>query len=93
MGGAEPTDPCCHACTAPQVKYYSVDKTHGMCGECCMDPKHYWIFKIFEPALALDNSTNTPCADRQFTEYQYTPTHGAGPITMTLDLYAPKKEE
>lgn len=86
---AEPTTPCCHTCTEPKKKYYSIDKAHGMCGECCMDPKYFWIYKVFEPSLAKDNSTNTPCADRKYTVYTSTPTHGFGPVKMTLDLYDP----
>mgnify|MGYP006889572154 CR=1 FL=1 len=90
---AEPTTPCCKSCDEPQEKYYSVDHVFNNCGEACMDPKHYWLFKIFEPGLAKDNSTNTPCADRGYHEYRETPTHGVWPISMTLDLYGPDKKE
>ena len=63
-----------------------------MCGECCMEPKYFHLYKIFEPYLAKDEYTNSPCADRNYTEYAYTPTHGVWPVTMTLDLYAHKDE-
>jgi hypothetical protein len=89
----EPTDPCCGTCSEPLEKYYSIDKLHGNCGEACMDPKQFWLYKIFEPALTKDDSTNTPCSDRGFDDYQYTPTHGFGPVKMTLDLYGPHKNE
>ena len=54
-----------------------------------MDPAKFWIYKIFEPNLTQDNSTNTPCASRNYTLYKGTPTHGVWPILATLDLYAP----
>ena len=86
----EPTTPCCHECIAPTVKYYSVDTNADHCGETCIKPSLFWIYKIFEPALALDNDSNTPCADRNYTFYQYTPTHGVWPLLATLDLYDEK---
>lgn len=51
-----------------------------------MKPSNFWIFKIFEPGLEKSIS-NTPCADRGYTDYKGTPTHGVPPITMTLDMY------
>ena len=88
----EPTNPalCCTSCTGIKEKYYSIDTNKNMCGEACMNPSHFWIFKIFEKNLAKDeNDSNTPCADRKYSVYDSTPTHGIPPITMTLDLYAP----
>jgi len=82
---------CCTSCEAPLEKYYSIDKIHNMCGECCMNPKDYWKYKIFEHGLT--NSTdNNPCADSKFTNYDSTVTHGFGPVKMTLDLYKPTSE-
>ena len=89
--GAEPTTPCCHSCVEPLEKYHSVDHVFNNCGEACMAPSKFWIYKLFEPGLEK-STTNTPCADREFTEYENTPTHGFGPIKMTLDLYAKKKD-
>ena len=88
--GPEPTDPCCHDCSEPLEKYHSVDHIFNNCGEACMDPSKFWLYKLFEPGLEKSD-TNTPCADRQYTDYQNTPTHGFGPVKMTLDLYAPTK--
>lgn len=85
---ADADTPCCLTCTEPQEKYYSIDKLHNECGECCMDPKHYLIFKIFEPGLTKAND-ETPCADFRYKNYTGTVTHGFGPVSMTLDLYAP----
>merc|ERR1711865_1007446 len=82
-------EPCCKACSvAGQVKYFSVDKTHNMCGEACMKPSQYKLYKIFEPGLTLATD-NTPCADHKFHTYDSIVTHGFGPIKMTLDLYKP----
>ena len=85
---------CCQQCTGPQEKYYSIDPVFNFCGECCMNPRWFWLYKIFEPTLHKAE-TNTPCADRNYTIYRDTPTHGVWPITMTLDLYkpTPKKTE
>eukprot|EP01062_Namystynia_karyoxenos_P021313 TRINITY_DN180_c0_g2_i3.p2 TRINITY_DN180_c0_g2~~TRINITY_DN180_c0_g2_i3.p2 ORF type:complete len:277 (+),score=97.49 TRINITY_DN180_c0_g2_i3:77-832(+) len=86
--------PCCKTCTAPQSKFFSVVVSHGYCGECCMDPKKYALYKLFEKNLtrAVDN---TPCADAftvsggHYTKYVQTVTHGMpGVFSMTLDLYS-----
>jgi len=88
---------CCvdDACVAPKVKYYSVDLKHGFCGEACMDPAKFGIYKIFEKNLTLSESLN-PCSEQftpfgtHYTEYNDTVTHGLpGVLTVTLDLYGP----
>lgn len=69
-----------------------------MCGEACMDPTKYWIYKIFEPGLTLAID-DTPCAEQKsshaqqgnYTVYAKTDTHGGGPISVTLDMYRPEK--
>ena len=85
---------CCQTCEGAQEKYYSIDPIFNLCGECCMKPSWFWVYKIFEWSLNKAE-TNSPCADRDYTIYKNTPTHGVYPITMTLDLYAPtpKKTE
>ena len=88
----DPMVKCCTACEAPMVKYHSVDHIFNNCGESCMDPKKFWIYKLFEPGLTLSD-TNTPCADRKYTDYKGTPTHGVWPVQATLDMYGPTKEE
>merc|ERR1711865_852109 len=57
--------PCCKSCAAPLEKYFSVDVPHGFCGECCMDPKKFSIYKLFEKNLTKA-SDGTPCSE-QFT--------------------------
>merc|ERR1719409_726953 len=43
---------CCHACDGnPLEKYFSIDHMHNKCGEACMDPKKFHLYKIFEPGL------------------------------------------
>lgn len=75
---------CCTSCTLPAVKYLSL--RNNKCGEACIDPKDYSKIKIFEPTLELASS-NTPCADKSFTEYNNTVTHGFGTLKATLDMY------
>ena len=58
-----------------------------------MNPKNFWLFKIFEPSLAKDETTNSPCAVRNYTIYKETPTHGVWPVTITVDLYAPSQDD
>ncbi len=78
---------CCVSCTLPTIKYYSISHFNDKCGECCLDPKDYAKFKIFEPGLTKAES-NTPCADKNFRIYDKTETHGAGSIKVNLDLYS-----
>lgn len=92
---ASGADPCCKACVAPLVKYYSVDVSHGFCGETCINPSRYGIYKIFEKNLTLSDS-DTPCSEQftpvgtHYTEYSDTVTHGVpGLLAVTLDLYGP----
>jgi len=79
------TGMCCKTCKAPAVLYYSVDTVHGHCGECCMNPSEFKLFKIFEPNLTL--AGNTTCPDLGWPRYSSTVTHGVWPVQMTLDLY------
>ena len=87
---------CCYECTKEgEEKYYSIakgtfDKTYVRCGECCMNPKKFWIYKIFEFGLKKAEVEH-PCYELGFTEHEATETHGALGITMTLDKY--KKPE
>jgi len=91
-------EPCCTSCEAPLEKYYSVDVSHGFCGEACMDPSKFNIYKIFEKNLTKADS-NTPCSEQftpvgtHYTEYSETVTHGVpGLLAVTLDLYGPGDE-
>jgi len=87
-------EPCCKSCEAPLAKYYSVDVPHGFCGETCMDPSKFWIFKIFESNLTVATD-NSPCAEQftptggHYTDYTSTVTHGFPGLKITLDLYGP----
>ena len=90
--GVFSTKPCCQgSCSANGsglAKYYSIDSFHNMCGECCMEPSQYPVYKLFEPGLTAANNSN-PCAEKGYDNYSPTVTHGFGPVKMTLDLYGP----
>jgi hypothetical protein len=75
---------CCVSCLSPAIKYVSL--RNDKCGESCLDPKDYQRIKIFEPTL-VKAETNTPCADKQFTIYNGTVTHGIGTLKAILDMY------
>ena len=89
---SDPLAKCCEGnCTVVgQEKYWSIaesilGKQH--CGEACIDPSDYAKYHRFEKNLTLSTVGVSPCAVFGFTEYDSTPTHGFGPIQMTLDLY------
>ena len=85
------TDMCCVECTVEgEKKYYSIDSIFNRCGECCMNPDKYNIYKIFEPGLK-EATVDHPCYEEGYTEYETTETHGGMGITVTLDKY--KKPE
>jgi hypothetical protein len=92
LQSVETTDtPCCVGRCKEQgmEKYWSLAKgIFGTkhCGESCMDPKDYDKYHFFEKNLTHSDSA-TPCHDFGYTKYDSTPTHGFGPIKMTLDLY------
>jgi len=83
--------PCCqgHCADPTKEKYYSVAKSlfgKKHCGECCMDPKKYKLFHLFEANLTKADN-DSPCKAFGYTVYDSTDTHGFGPVSMTLDLY------
>jgi len=88
---AAPADPCCNECTGSDRKYYSVDMKRGHCGEACIYPGRFALFKVFESNLTrADGSTGfKSCADLGWPKYQETVTHGdpLKLLTVTLDLY------
>jgi len=81
-------DMCCQTCADGLQKYYSVDMKHGHCGEACIKPSQFGLFKVFESNLTIaDGSTGySSCADLGWPKYSETVTHGFG-LTVTLDLY------
>lgn len=90
--------PCCdRGCEAPAVLFFSVDAPHGFCGETCLNPEWYHLFKLFESNLTR-STVEHPCRSlwtpggsnsRQYTHYFQTVTHGGPGVSATLDLYAP----
>lgn len=80
---------CCTDCSGGTEKYYSIAKLFNNCGESCILPEDFKKYKLFEPGLTLAD-TNTPCFDRNYTQYLETTTHGEqGPVQATLDMYGP----
>ena len=78
---------CCSQCTkGDEVKYYSVDKKYDMCGECCLSPKKFYLFKVFESGLTLAENAN-PCETLGYTSYVETESHGFLALKVTLDMY------
>jgi len=88
---AQGEDMCCQTCAEGLQKYYSVDMKHGHCGEACIKPSKFGLFKVFEPNLTIaDGSTGySSCADLGWPKYSETVTHGDpfGLLSVTLDLY------
>ena len=83
-----PLSKCCDKCEKEnEVKYYSIDWIFGKCGECCLDPKDYWKYKIFEPGLTKAETESGVCASLGYAKYDKTETHGALSLKVTLDLY------
>merc|ERR1712188_239502 len=75
--------------TVGEEKYWSI--ASGLfggehCGEACMNPKDYKLYHFFEKNLTKSDS-DYPCRGFGYTVYDSTPTHGFGPVKMTLDLY------
>merc|ERR1711865_872093 len=66
----------------------------GFCGETCINPNKYFIFKVFERNLTKATD-NTPCMEQftptggHYTNYTSTVTHGVPGLSVTLDLYGP----
>ena len=80
----------CKTCNTAQGyhKFYSVVTDPApRCGESCITDAMYPIYKIFEPGM-MNATDNTPCADRNYTVYNGTETHGIpGILSVQLDLY------
>ena len=82
------SEKCCVTCSDKnQVKYYSIAE-NDHCGECCLNPKVYWIFKIFEKNLTL--AGNVACESLGYSEYVNSETHGVFPVKVTIDKYKKK---
>eukprot|EP00833_Pecoramyces_ruminatium_P010494 jgi/Orpsp1_1/1184526/evm.model.c7180000089887.1 len=83
--------PVCETCPEGQIKYYSVDRLFNRCGECCMEPEKFNLYKVFEIGLTKAEDNN-PCEKLGYSEFENAETHGFFNIKMTLDKYRkPKK--
>jgi len=85
--------PCCISCEHGKAKYFSIDNRFDHCGESCIYTIGYPIFKLFEPGLLPATGNQTICHEKGYTIYNETVTHGFWPISITVDLYNPLKEE
>ena len=78
---------CCSECTKNgQVKYYSIDTKNDMCGECCLNPRKFYLYRIFELELTLAENDN-PCETLGYTNHVGTETHGFLAFKLSLDKY------
>ena len=87
---SEPQPPCCvSSCEKEgETKYISIDVKTDLCGETCMNPFWYPIFKLFEKGLVKANDDDSyPCSTLGYTKYLETVTHGGFGLYSTLDLY------
>ena len=88
---------CCATCPSggEMIKTYSIDPNAGHCGESCIPADKFWVYHIFEKWLTkADSNDATPCADKGFTEYWETETHGVPHLlSVTVDLYNKKATE
>lgn len=81
---------CCIICTNGLQKYYSVSNWFESCGETCIDPDHYDIYKIFEPALSRAPINNI-CEELGYSLYTKTERQGTWPVKIIFDNY--KKQD
>ena len=82
---------CCSQCTIEgELKYYSIDKKFNMCGEYCLNPRKFYLFKIFESGLTLAENEN-PCETLGYTSYVETETHEFLSHKVNLDKYKKPK--
>ena len=89
--------PCCVVCHSPRAKYFSVDGKHDLCGEACLLPALFPLFKYFEKNLTAAASRDEHACSKQlsnkgfwYSRYNGTVTHGVpGALEIQLDLYAP----
>lgn len=78
---------CCTSCPTGTDKYYSIPKLFNNCGESCIAAADYDIYKKLEPDLTFAES-NTPCADKGYSVYKETETHGKNTkVAIELDMY------
>lgn len=81
-------NPCCNYCKNPLFKFYSIDRKHGFCGEACLNPKYYNLYKIFEPNLEKSESFDKmSCFDNNFKFYNTTVEHKIQFLKVNVDLY------
>ena len=90
---AASSDICCNTCPDNMIKTWSIDDIFHQCGEGCIQESKFWLYHLFEKNLTKASSnTATECADRGYTLYDSTQTHGIPHIlSVTVDLYKTPK--
>merc|ERR1719246_284213 len=81
---------CCDSCQSPAVRYYSIDHIFNQCGYNCLEPKYFWIYKIFEFGLTIETTPN-PCQAAGYTEFKEHVVHGFWKIKADVDMYIKPK--
>jgi len=77
--------PCCKTCQAGKQKYFSIphpEDANSECGECCLEPRLFRFWKVFEPKLQ-----SGLCASQGYTQYTKTETDGVWPLEVASDRY------
>ena len=73
----DPEPKCCVVCADDTIKTFSVDTKHGHCGESCIPPKKFNMYKIFEPGLTRASSNDAKACEMEgWPTYWKTETHG-----------------
>lgn len=95
VGGSPPPSdvPVAEECNIEEglEKYYSIDAIFNKCGETCLDPRTYALYKVFEPGLKRAASPSQEvCQELGYRQYGRTVAHGFSKFDrVTLDLYDP----
>ena len=81
--------PCCEVCPDDQIKTFSIDTKGGHCGESCIPPSKFWLYKIFEPGMQkADANDQKVCAENGWPTFYENETHGfPGLLTVSVDFY------
>ena len=87
---AQDTTKCCDSCAAGTDKYYSIPTLFPKnCGESCIAPDYYNMYKKLEPQLTKA-TTDHPCEEQGFVTFVDSEVHSLGQVHVALDMYTAK---
>ena len=89
MGGGHGTQ------VAPHADFSPDSSQHGVSGQCittCLNPHHFWLFRMFQPGLTQAH-VDDPCQENKYGHYERTTVEGAGLFNMTVDVYSKTNED